>query len=103
MRAAAKPTTLLLAIGARREAMPEGAGKIVAEAAGAMTGRRYVASLQDGREVWIDGAKVADVTTHPAFKDMIGSLARVYDLQNSDRYRDEMTFVDGESGVHASL
>ena len=59
-----------------------------------MTGRRYIESLRDGREVWIDGEQVRDVTVHPAFKLMIGALARVYDLQNSPPYRDEMTFVD---------
>ena len=33
---------------------------------GAMTGARYIESLRDGREVWLDGEKVADVTKHPA-------------------------------------
>ncbi len=69
---------------------------------GAMTGERYIKSLQDGREVWIDGERVADVTKHPAFKDMIGALAGVYDLQTT-KYRDEMTFVDRESGIRTSL
>jgi 4-hydroxyphenylacetate 3-monooxygenase len=70
---------------------------------GAMTGARYIESLRDGREVWLDGKRVDDVTTHPAFKDMIKSLADVYDLQNSPEYRDEMTYVDPESGVRTSL
>lgn len=70
---------------------------------GAMTGERYVRSLKDGREVWIDGERVADVTTHPAFKLMIGELARVYDLQNGAEYRDAMTFVDAETGIRTSL
>ena len=65
---------------------------------GAMNGRRYVESLRMGREVWIDGELVRDVTAHPAFKSMIEALARVYDLQNSPKYRDEMTFVDPEFG-----
>ena len=73
------------------------------KAAGAMTGARYKASLRDGREVWIDGKRVADVTTHPAFKPMIDELARVYDLQNSPQYRDQMTFLDPESGVRSSI
>jgi 4-hydroxyphenylacetate 3-monooxygenase len=68
------------------------------DALGPMTGRCYIESLKDGREVWIDGARVADVTTHPAFKDMIAELARVYDLQNSARYRDEMTCLDPATG-----
>ena len=28
----------------------------------------HTASLQDGREVYLDGAAVADVTAHPAFR-----------------------------------
>jgi 4-hydroxyphenylacetate 3-monooxygenase len=69
---------------------------------GAMTGQRYVDSLHDGREVWLDGQRVDDVTTHPAFRDMVHALADVYDLQNG-QYRDEMTYVDAESGVRTSL
>ena len=34
----------------------------------ALTGEQYLESLQDGREVWIDGERVADVTAHPAFR-----------------------------------
>lgn len=70
---------------------------------GAMTGARYIESLRDGREVWIDGEKVSDVTVHPAFKPMIDELARVYDLQNSPEYRDEMTCIDPESGLRTSV
>jgi aromatic ring hydroxylase len=68
-----------------------------------MTGRRYIESLKDGREVWIDGARVRDVTVHPAFRDMIRELARIYDLQNSDAHRDDMTFVDPASGLRTSV
>jgi len=32
------------------------------------TGEEYRAGLRDGREVWIDGEHVQDVTVHPAFK-----------------------------------
>ena len=70
---------------------------------GAMTGARFIESLRDGREVWIDGERVADVTTHPAFKGMIHEAAKIYDLQNSEKYRDEMTFVDPESGVRTGM
>ena len=30
------------------------------ETLGPMTGRRYIESLRDGREVWIDGVRVDD-------------------------------------------
>jgi 4-hydroxyphenylacetate 3-monooxygenase oxygenase component len=67
-----------------------------------MTGARYIESLRDGREVWIDGKRVDDVTTHPAFRDMIKALAAVYDAQNGE-YRDEMTYMEPETGLRASL
>ena len=31
------------------------------------TGDQYRESLRDGREVWIDGEKVRDITVHPEF------------------------------------
>jgi 4-hydroxyphenylacetate 3-monooxygenase oxygenase component len=70
---------------------------------GAMTGARYIQSLKDGREVWLDGAKVKDVTSHPAFNGMVHELARIYDLQHSDDYRDQMTFASSETGNRCSL
>ncbi len=69
---------------------------------GAMTGARYIESLKDGREVWLDGKKVADVTTHPAFSGMVNELARIYDLQHTPEYRDQMTFVSPETGTRCS-
>jgi len=70
---------------------------------GAMTGARYMESLKDGREVWLDGQKVDDVTTHPAFSGMVHELARIYDLQHTELYRDEMTFVSPETGNRCSV
>lgn len=75
----------------------------VETATGAMTGARYIESLRDNREVWLDGEKVADVTTHPAMTGMVHELARIYDLQHSEQYRDEMTFVSPETGNRCSL
>ena len=31
------------------------------------TGNEYRESIRDGREIWIDGERVHDMTTHPAF------------------------------------
>ena len=39
----------------------------------------YLDSLRDGREVWIHGEKVDDVTAHPAFRNSARSVARLYD------------------------
>jgi 4-hydroxyphenylacetate 3-monooxygenase len=32
----------------------------------ALNGDEYLESLRDGRDIWIYGEKVGDVTTHPA-------------------------------------
>lgn len=44
-----------------------------------MTGDEYIESLRDGREVYIHGERVDDVTTHPAFRNSIRMAARLYD------------------------
>ncbi|MEA2255034.1 MAG: paerucumarin biosynthesis protein PvcC, partial [Solirubrobacteraceae bacterium] len=44
-----------------------------------LTGDEYLASLRDGREVWIDGERVGDVTEHPAFRNAARSVAQLYD------------------------
>ncbi len=61
-----------------------------------LTGAEYIESLRDGREVWMDGERVEDVTAHPAFAGMIKAVARMYDMQHEDRYRDELTYTDAE-------
>jgi 4-hydroxyphenylacetate 3-monooxygenase len=55
------------------------------------TGAEYIASLRDGREVYVDGEKVADVTTHPAFRNAIRSIARLYDALHDPATKDQLT------------
>lgn len=43
------------------------------------TGAEYLESLRDGREIWIYGERVKDVTTHPAFRNSARMVARLYD------------------------
>jgi 4-hydroxyphenylacetate 3-monooxygenase len=43
------------------------------------TGKEYLESLRDGREVYIQGERVDDVTTHPGFRNSARSIARLYD------------------------
>jgi 4-hydroxyphenylacetate 3-monooxygenase len=35
------------------------------------TGQQHTASLRDGRAVYLDGAAVDDVTTHPAYRNAV--------------------------------
>lgn len=74
----------------------------VDDGSGTLTGDRYVESLRDGREVWLDGQKV-DVSTHPAFAGVTRELARLYDMQHSPEYRDQMTFVSPSTGNRVSF
>jgi 4-hydroxyphenylacetate 3-monooxygenase len=44
-----------------------------------MTGAEYLESLRDGREVWVYGERVRDVTAHPAYRNTARMIARLYD------------------------
>ena len=46
---------------------------------GRSPGQEYLESLRDGREVYIYGERVKDVTTHPAFRNTARTIARLYD------------------------
>ena len=48
------------------------------------TGAEYLESLRDGREIWIYGKRVKDVTTHPAFRNTARMIARLYDALHTD-------------------
>src|SRR5262245_8241972 len=62
-------------------------------------GDRYVESLRDGRAVFLDGERVADVTKHPAFAEPIRRIADRYDLARSDDYLPITTCLDPATGV----
>ena len=57
-------------------------------------GDEYRDSIRDGREVWMDGEKVKDVTTHPMFKPIVDIRARIYDMQHDPQTRDDMTYEE---------
>jgi 4-hydroxyphenylacetate 3-monooxygenase len=61
------------------------------------TGAQYRDSIRDGRQIFIDGERVNDVTTHPMFKPLVDIRARIYDMQHDPATRDVMTRAqDGE-------
>ncbi|WP_442933691.1 4-hydroxyphenylacetate 3-hydroxylase N-terminal domain-containing protein [Micromonospora sp. CPCC 206060] len=63
------------------------------------TGDEYLESLRDGREVWIYGERVKDVTGHPAFRNNARMLARLYDALWNPAERDVLTMpTDTGSG-----
>src|SRR5262249_27103285 len=59
--------------------MPHAPEQMLAGKQRPFTGREYLESLRDGREVYIYGERVGDVTKHPAFRNAAVSVAKLYD------------------------
>ena len=66
------------------------------------TGEDYLKSLRDQREVYIQGERVADVTTHRAFRNCVASAAHLYDFQSNPHQVEKMTFVSPSTGDRVS-
>lgn len=65
-------------------------------------GTQFVARLREHpRDVWVEGGRVADVTTHPAFRRSVEQLARLYDMQHDPALQDILTYVVPETGESA--
>src|SRR5215469_14812315 len=56
-----------------------------------LTGEEYIASIRDGREIYLYGDRVADVTTHPAFRNSVRMTARLYDALHDPKNREVLT------------
>ena len=70
---------------------------------GVRNGKQFLEGLRDGREIWLEGERVADVTTHPKLARMAQTLAGLYDLQELPDYHEQMTFRSPSSGDPVSL
>lgn len=63
------------------------------------TREEYLKSLQDGREIYIYGERVKDVTTHPAFRNAAASVAQLYDALHKPEMQDSLCWnTDTGSG-----
>ncbi len=63
---------------------------------GAKSGAEYIRNLDSRNlDVWIHGQKVeGKISEHPAFKNVIKSMAALYDMQFNPDTQGEMTFVE---------
>jgi hypothetical protein len=68
--------------------MPEHPEAIIAGKNRPFTGAEFLESLRDGREVYIYGERVKDVTTHPAFRNSAASVALLYDALHAKETKD---------------
>ncbi|SFL23909.1 4-hydroxyphenylacetate 3-hydroxylase family protein [Geodermatophilus ruber] len=62
------------------------------------TGADHLNSLRDGREVYVDGKVVEDVTEHPAFRQSVGVAASLYDLHTDPVLGPQLTFESPKTG-----
>ncbi|MDH5161791.1 4-hydroxyphenylacetate 3-monooxygenase, oxygenase component [Heyndrickxia oleronia] len=68
----------------------------------AKTGKQYIERLQKANNnVYIHGERVKDVTAHPAFKNVIQSMAKLYDLQYEKA--DKMLYTSPSSGEQVGM
>src|SRR5438270_1065964 len=63
-----------------------------------LSGAEYLASIRDGRRVYVGSELINDVTAHPAFRNAARSFAMIYDRKRAGENREVMTFAeDGET------
>src|SRR5713226_2005064 len=67
-----------------------------------MTGKEFLDSLDDGREVWIYGERVKKITEHPAFRNSARMLARLFDALHDPATKPKLTVKsDAGNDTHA--
>ena len=66
-------------------------------------GTQHLEALRDGREIYINGELVDDVTTHRAFRNSTRSIASLYDFQAAGDNLERMTFASPATGDRVNL
>jgi 4-hydroxyphenylacetate 3-monooxygenase len=70
---------------------------------GIRTGKEFLQSLRDERQLFIDGERVADVTVDGRFAAAAQSLGELYDMQHDPMLIERMTFPSPTSGERVGL
>jgi 4-hydroxyphenylacetate 3-monooxygenase len=85
------PPTDLIDLTMMEYVMPQHPEAILEGKRRPFTGSEFLESLRDGREVYIYGEQVEDVTTHPAFRNAAVSVAQLYDALHDPKTKDVLT------------
>jgi 4-hydroxyphenylacetate 3-monooxygenase len=68
------------------------------------TGQQYIEGLKkQPPNLWIQGERVKDPTVHPAFRNIIHSVADLFDMQHDPTLQEEMTYPSPTSGEQVGL
>ena len=68
------------------------------EATALRNGSEFLRSLDDGRQIFLDGERVGKVIGHPAFRGAAFSIARLFDIAAAPEMRERMTFTSPKTG-----
>src|SRR5207237_3647177 len=63
------------------------------------TGAELLRSLDDGRQVFVDGERVGKVTEHPAFREAARGMGRLLDIAAAPELRERMTYPSPKTGA----
>lgn len=58
-----------------------------------MRGEQFLRSLNDGRNVWLEGKKLDNLSQHPAFKGTLGTIRTLFDSLDNPSVRDQVGFA----------
>jgi 4-hydroxyphenylacetate 3-monooxygenase len=70
---------------------------------GIRTGRQFLDSLRDGREIWLGGERVGDVVADPRLGPTAHTLAELYDMQHRADLSDQLSYSSPTSGERIGL
>jgi 4-hydroxyphenylacetate 3-monooxygenase len=67
------------------------------------TGQQYLDDVKGRKpEVYMGGERIKDVTTHPAFRNIINTTAQLYDVTSDPARANELSYVEIETGERCS-
>ena len=60
------------------------------------TGAEFKHSRNDGRQVWVSGERITDISSHPATRGVVDALAEWYDLHHDSAWTNTLLDPQGE-------
>lgn len=66
------------------------------------TGKQYIDDIKSRAEVYVGGERIRDVTTHPAFRNAVATVARLYDITSDPANRDGLTYLEAETATRCN-
>lgn len=60
------------------------------------TGAQYLDDIQDERELYMDGERISDITTHPALAPIIAERTGIYDMVHEPCHADTLSYAEGD-------